>query len=120
MCSEEDLVRAMVSNPNYGRLAAASNMIDNMLAQGKQAMKDMQIPVFGAEQTTLAMSTRDLGYDTVSLAYAMHQMFKKIPEIKVPRERNKAVETLEKHLGEKGFTMCEPVKKKLASLRVAV
>ena len=65
--------------------------------------------VFSPDDVKAAVTSRDVGYDTVSLTYTLHVLTTKLPGLATQKEKIAEISTLRAKLKEKGFSIPAPI-----------
>jgi hypothetical protein len=112
-----EFVKSMTENPHYPNLSAIANIIDSALVADKVFAKfGPNSSLFDKAAAKRAQECRDHAYNTVSLTYALHHVFTKLPLLKKPKEIGVAVEELRSKLQLKGFKLPAACERRIAVL----
>lgn len=114
--SNNGVLAALVSNPNYSQLHAGNGILNKMLAAHRIISKDGKGGFVDASILQKATSVHKNATDTVLCSYVVLVVMQTIPSVASPAGRKKEVQKLKVELGNRFKKLCEPLRVRIGQL----
>ena len=77
------LVKELISNPHYKELTPAANSVGSMLGANSAVVKAGLTPLYSPQDQKTGSTLRSLAFNTLSLTYAVYNIFVMLPKTPV-------------------------------------
>ncbi len=111
-----DLRKALLTNSEFTKIGPLAIKLKECTMAMQSINADGNPKSFSIEEINNADKTHKLGTKTVVITYALHQIYKKIPQL-VGKEKLAAIDSLEKAVAAKGCSLPEQIRVHLEGLK---